>query len=158
MVCGLARQNTTPIPHLHPQVGCVPSDSVSQSATVSICPLFLYLVWLLWIVSHHTFLGCQEISGTEDTRSTKIKKKLNLYCDLDLENNNLIITQSTPAYGDVPANYIWLQKDQQFSRYGRNSHIWSKEPSLWPWTWRQPTSLLAWHFGPPDVASLYQVW
>ena len=22
------------------------------------------------------------------------------------------------------------------------------EPSLWPWTWRKQTSLLAWHFGP----------
>ena len=33
-------------------------------------------------------------------------------------------------------------------RYGRNSHIWLYEPSLWPWTWRQQTNLLAWHFGP----------
>ena len=43
---------------------------------------------------------------------------------------------------------MWLQKGQQFSRYGRNSHIWLNEPSLWPWTWRQQTNLLAWHFGP----------
>ena len=42
---------------------------------------------------------------------------------------------------------MWLQKDQQFSRYGRNSHIWSNEPSLWPWTWRQQTNLLT-YFGP----------
>ena len=41
-----------------------------------------------------------------------------------------------------------MQKDQQFSRYGRNSHIWLNEPSLWPWTWRQQTNVLAWHFGP----------
>ena len=43
---------------------------------------------------------------------------------------------------------MWLQKDQQFSRYGRNSHIWLYESSLWPWTWRQQTNLLAWHSGP----------
>ena len=41
-----------------------------------------------------------------------------------------------------------LQKDQQFSKYGRNSHTWLYEPSLWPWTWRQQTNLLARHFGP----------
>ena len=28
------------------------------------------------------------------------------------------------AYDDVPPNQIWLQKDQQFSRHGRNSHTW----------------------------------
>ena len=59
-----------------------------------------------------------------------------------------MFTQSTPTYEDVPSNYIWLQKDQQFSRHGRNSHIWSNELSLWPWTWRQQTNLLAWHFRP----------
>ena len=32
--------------------------------------------------------------------------------------------QDTPASDHVPSNYIWLQVDQQFSRHGRNSHIW----------------------------------
>ena len=43
-----------------------------------------------------------------------------------------------------------LQKNQQFSRYDRNSHTWLYDHSLWPWTWtwRQQTNLLAWHFGP----------
>ena len=74
-------------------------------------------------------------------------KVLNLHCDLDLENNNLLFTQHTPAYDDVLSHYIWLQKDQQFRRHGRNSHIWLNEPSLWPWTWRQQTNLFAWHSG-----------
>ena len=26
---------------------------------------------------------------------------------------------------------------KQFSTYGRNSHLWLYEPSLWPWTWKQ---------------------
>ena len=43
---------------------------------------------------------------------------------------------------------MWLQKDQQFSKCGRKSHIWLREPSLWPWTWRQQINLLAGHSGP----------
>ena len=43
---------------------------------------------------------------------------------------------------------IWVQKDQQFSRFVRNSHIWLYEPSLWPWTWRQQIYFLAWHSSP----------
>ena len=41
---------------------------------------------------------------------------------------------------------MWVQKDQQFSQCGRNRHIWLDEPSQWPWTWRQQSYLLAWHF------------
>ena len=48
---------------------------------------------------------------------------LNLHCDLDLENSNLIFTQSIPAYDTALSSKMWLQKDQQFSRYGRNSHF-----------------------------------
>ena len=44
---------------------------------------------------------------------------MNLHCDLDLQNNNLIFTQISPAYDDVPSNKMWLQKDQQFSKYGK---------------------------------------
>ena len=66
-------------------------------------PTLLYLVWLLWIANKHTFFGCQEISGTEDIRYIKIV--LNLHCDLDLENNNLIFTQNTPAYDNVPSKF-----------------------------------------------------
>ena len=77
----------------------------------------------------------------------KINKVLNTHWHLDLENNNLIWTQNTPAYDVVPSNKMWLQKDHQFSKYGRNGHVWLFEPSLWPWTWRQRTNLLAWHSG-----------
>ena len=31
----------------------------------------------------------------------RFNKVLNLHCDLDLENNNLIFTQNTPAYDMV---------------------------------------------------------
>ena len=30
---------------------------------------------------------------------------MNLHCDLDLENNNVIFTQNTPAYANVPSKF-----------------------------------------------------
>ena len=30
---------------------------------------------------------------------------MNLHCDLDLENNNVIFTQNTPAYDNVPSKF-----------------------------------------------------
>ena len=30
---------------------------------------------------------------------------MNLHCDLDLQNNNLIFTQNTPAYVNVPSKF-----------------------------------------------------
>ena len=48
---------------------------------------------------------------------------LNLHCDLDLECSNPIFPQDTLAYDAVPPNQVWLQTDQQFRRYSKNSHI-----------------------------------
>ena len=48
---------------------------------------------------------------------------LNLRCDLDLERSNPIFQQDTPAYDAVLLNKVWLQTDQQFRRYEKNSHI-----------------------------------
>ena len=86
-------------------------------------PSLLYLGWRLEIVNQHTQFGYREISDTEHVRYTKTGKSFEPSHDLDLENNNLIFTQNIRAYNDVASNYIWLQKDQHFSRYGRNSHI-----------------------------------
>ena len=46
----------------------------------------------------------------------------NLFCDLDLERSSPIFPQDTLAYDAVLSNQIWLQTDQQFSRYSKNSH------------------------------------
>ena len=43
-----------------------------------------------------------------------------LCCDLDL---NPIFPQDTPAYDAVLSNQVWLQRNQHFRRYSRNSHI-----------------------------------
>ena len=48
---------------------------------------------------------------------------LNLHCDLDLERSNPIFPQDTPAYDVVLSYQVWLQMDQKFRRYNRNSHI-----------------------------------
>ena len=47
----------------------------------------------------------------------------NLRCDLDLECSNPICPQDTLAYNVVLPNRVWMQPDQQFGRYSRNSHI-----------------------------------
>ena len=47
----------------------------------------------------------------------------NLCFDLDLERNNPLFPQDTLAYNAVLPNRVWLQMEQQFGRYSRNSHI-----------------------------------
>ena len=46
---------------------------------------------------------------------------LNLYCEPDLEYSNPIFPQDTPAYDALLSNQVWLQTDQQFRRYRKNS-------------------------------------
>ena len=48
---------------------------------------------------------------------------LNLRCDLNLACSNPIFPQDTPAYDASLPNQVWMQIDQQFRRYDRNSHI-----------------------------------
>ena len=48
---------------------------------------------------------------------------LNVRCDFDLEHSNPIFPSDNPAYDAVLSNKVWLQTDQQFRRYNRNSYI-----------------------------------
>ena len=48
---------------------------------------------------------------------------LNLRYGLDLERSNLIFPKDTLAYDSVLSNQVWLQTDQLFKRYSKNSHI-----------------------------------
>ena len=82
---------------------------------------------------------------------------MNLHCDLDLENNNQFFTENTPAYEAVPSNQIWLQKDQQFSRHSRNSHIDQMSPHCGPELDESKPIFLQDTLA-HDVASPYQVW
>ena len=62
----------------------------------------------------------------------------NLCCDLDLEHSYPIFPQDTLVYNAVLSDQVWLQTDQQFGRYSRNSPIHcdldieDSEPSFLP--------------------------
>ena len=48
---------------------------------------------------------------------------LNLFCDPDLEHSNPNFPQDSLAQDAVLSNQVWLQTNQHFRRYNRNSHI-----------------------------------
>ena len=70
-----------------------------------------------------------QISSEAQSDTGKISSRetftgiLNLCCDLDLVRSNPIFPQNTRAYDAVLANQVWLQTNEQFRRYNRNSHI-----------------------------------
>ena len=41
--------------------------------------------------------------------------------------------KDTPANNDLLSNQVWLQKDQQFTKYSRIVIFWSYETLLWHW-------------------------
>ena len=55
--------------------------------------------------------------------------------------------QDTPVYDAVLSNQVWLQTDQQFRRYNKNSHILIIKALLWPWHWTQWTNFSVRHSG-----------
>ena len=86
-------------------------------------PIFLHdTLWLMRLHYHNRF-GNKIFCGSDNTVGTVFTDILNLHCDLDLECSNPILPQNTPAYDAVPSNQVWLQTDQQFKRYSKNSHI-----------------------------------
>ena len=78
----------------------------------------------LWLMTlHHSsnlVTKCSVILKISGQTFTDI---LNLHCDLDLKCSNPILPHGTPAYDAVLSNQVWLQSDQQFRIYNRNSHI-----------------------------------
>ena len=82
---------------------------------------------------------------------------LNLCCDLDLERSNPIFPQDTPAYDAVLPSQVWLQMDQQFRRYSKNSHILIYSPCCDLDT--EDRELIFLHdTWPHDNTPPYQVW
>ena len=74
---------------------------------------------------HHTKSGDKMFGRLEDiiwTKST-FTDTLKIHCDLDLECSNPVFPHDTLAYDTVLLSQAWLQTDQQFRRYSRNSHI-----------------------------------
>ena len=92
---------------------------------------FCMTLWLIMLHKNARFgdkVFCVDIGQT----FTNI---LNLCCDLKLGCSNLIFPQDTPAYDAVLWNEVWMQMDQQFRRYSKNSQIWLYKPTR-PWHWR----------------------
>ena len=82
---------------------------------------------------------------------------LNLRGDLDLENGVPIFQQDTPAYDAVLSNQVWLQTDQQFRKYNRNTYILNISPHCDLDT--EPSEQISLHDTLAYYAALpYQVW
>ena len=85
--------------------------------------LFHVTLWLI-LQHHHTKFGNKMFCGSEDITGQIFTDIFNLQCDLDLERSNpIFFPQDTLAYNAVLPNWVWLQTDQQFRRYSRNSQI-----------------------------------
>ena len=78
----------------------------------------------LWIMmlDNHTKFGDKIFCDSEDIIKT-FTDILTFCCDLDIEHTNPVFPEEIPAYDAVLSNQDWLQMDQQFRWYIRNSHI-----------------------------------
>ena len=79
-------------------------------------------LWLM-MLRHNTKLGIKCSVIQKISSGQTFTDILNLRCDFDLERSNSIFPQDTQAYDAILWNKVWLQTDQQFRRYNRNSHI-----------------------------------
>ena len=130
----------TPLMMLYYQTkfDCKPTSNLEDTKEIVIFwlnkPLLWPWHWTQWTnfsAWHSGLWCCISIPGfaTKCSMVQKISSGqtftniLNLRCDLDLERSNPIFPQDTPDYNAVLANKVWLQIDQQFRRYNRNSHI-----------------------------------
>ena len=114
--------------------GCKPTSSLE--ATTEIVIFWLYKPslwpwhWTQWTNFSARNSGlrcCITIPGLATKCSVVLPRQtftniLNFCCDLDLECSSPIFPQNTPAYV-VLLNQVWLQMDQQFRRYSKNSNI-----------------------------------
>ena len=92
-------------------------------------PTLLYLVWLLWIVNQHTNFRCQQISCTKDIRYTKTQQRFELSLwSWPWKRQSNFYTKRHSLWWSTMQVILVAKKDQQFSSYGRDSYIWSKEP------------------------------
>ena len=118
--------------------GCKETNTFGDTTEIVIFWLYRPLLWPWHWTQWNTFSAwhsglwwCKTISGlaTECSVVQKISSRqiftdiLNLCCDLDLERSNPIFPQDSPAYDAALSNKVWLQTDQLFRRYSKNSHI-----------------------------------
>ena len=98
---------------------------------------FSCITYCLMIINHHTKFGKKKKKierlrryWADMIRHTEIMSSrqtftdiLNLFGDPDLEHSNPNFPQDSLAHNAVLSNQVWLQTNQRFRRYKRNSHI-----------------------------------
>ena len=80
---------------------------------------------------------------------------MNLYCDLDLENNHLIFIQNSPAYSNVPSKSGY-RKISSSADMAETVTFNQMSPHCDPEL--EDSKLIFLHILAHDVASPYQVW
>ena len=131
--------------------GCKRTSSLEDTTEIVIFRLYepslLPWHWIQWtnfsayhlmIIHHHTKFGKKKkkwLSSSRDTRRTRSDTLGKYHQDkhlltfwtfavtLTLNAVNPIFQQDTLSYDAALSNQVWLQTDQQFRRYNRNSHI-----------------------------------
>ena len=118
--------------------GCTRTSSLEDTTEIVIFWLYKpslftwnWTQWTSFSAWHSGLWCCITIPGlvTKCSLGQKISSGqtftdiFNLRCDPDLDRSNPIFPQDTQAYDAVLWNQVWLQIDQQFRRYNRNSHI-----------------------------------
>ena len=73
------------------------------------CKPYAMTLWIL-IIYHHTRFGYKTFSGSKDIVWTNIKH-FNRCCDRDLDHSNQFFSHDISAYGDLPSDNVWLQKN-----------------------------------------------
>ena len=97
----------------------------------SLWPWHLTQRTIFFSARHSGLWGCITVPGLV-TKCSVVQKIssgqtfayiIKLRCDLDLQRSNPIFPQGPPVCDAVLTNQVWLQMDQQFRRYSKNSLI-----------------------------------
>ena len=96
--------------------------TVTLTLKIATTTTFSHMALWLMMLHDHTKFG-KKCSVIKKISSRTFTDFVNLWCDLDFEHSNPIFPLNTLAYDAVLSNQVWLQTDQQFGGYNRNSHI-----------------------------------
>ena len=99
--------------------------------------------------------GLKDLTNSSGQIFTDI---FNLRCDPDLERSNPIFPQDTLAYNAVLPHQVWLQTDQQFGRYNRNSLILITQVLTVTLTLKIVTNFFLPDTPPRENTLPYQIW
>ena len=150
--------------------GCKLTSSLEDTTEMVIIWLYKTLRWPWhWTKStnfsarHSGLWWCISIPGLV-TKCFVVQKILSrqtfttICRDLDLEHSNPFFPQDSPAYDAVLSNQVWLETDQQFKRYSKNSHILVIKALAVTLTLKIMNQFFPHDTSPRDNTPPYQVW